>query len=144
MQQDIKNKGKSFTSISRLENGIQLHYFAKQKEVTLAPPLADQRVPGSGPCAHRQPFPQPKASPSLQTKEGCSLCLSQAHSVTEFWCLCIVFPCWHLMGVLVAQIENAAYSSSVSQALRWRVVKGEAPRAHCTNLVLHSNLQDEE
>lgn len=29
------------------------------------------------------------------------------------------------MGVLVAQIENAAYSSSMSQALRWRGVKGE-------------------
>lgn len=139
MQQGIKNKGKSFTSISRLENGIWLH-----ENVINMTPLAEQEMPGSGPCAHRHPLPQPKASPSLQTKEGCSLCLSQAHSVAEFWRLCIVFPCWHLMGVLVAQIENAAYSSSVSQALRWRGVKGEVPRAHCTNLVLHSNLQDEE
>lgn len=73
-----------------------------------------------------------------------SLSLSQAQRVAEFWYLCIVFPCWHLMGVLVAQIENAAYSSSMSQAPRRRGVKGEAPRAHCTNLVLGSNLPDEE
>lgn len=86
MQQGIKNKGKSFTSISRLENGIRLH-----ENVINMTPLAEQEMPGSGPCAHRHPLPQPKASPSLQTKEGCSLCLSQAHSVAEFWHLCIVF-----------------------------------------------------
>lgn len=111
--------------------------------------IAQWVLPGMGalPSARpRYPLPQQKAARSPD--EGCSPrrrdTLSLSLRVAGFWYLCIVFPCWCLMGILVAQIENVAYSSSVSRALRWRGVKGEVPWAHCTNLVLGSNLEDEE
>lgn len=70
MQQGIKNKGKSFTSISRLENGIRLH-----ENVINMTPLAEQEMPGSGPCAHRHP-PPPAQSVSLSPDKGGMLPLS--------------------------------------------------------------------